>query len=532
MESQRISIKDVVRDAQPLLLELERILEVCDKFQKRTGCVIDESLIFDFEKIKEHKIFATDKDVGLLRICVAGRFSSGKSSFLNDLLEPDLLPVDTGCTTKAITRICYGPQKKFFYRNELISHDGYNKLVRDKQENFKITLPIPFLKGLVISDVPGFDPPKGADVDAKLSLNEMLNADVVFLLCHKSGGSNPQNQKVFLKTFLEKKQRKIPIYLIISQLSGRTSSSVNENARNRILIGIKNDLESMGIVPEDVFFFAIKHYLLKCNEDHQLFIENEKKRITDTIGKICQKHSDTVNRRIKFTIKELEQQFMQSLRGLSNKIKKHHNSWKTSYLELSPKLKKYDFVLKQNKGNLCEEFCCSMENYLNYISKLLGNVKFCYLFTNEGIFFDNHYINVNGDWKTEWKKQRENIESYVKCLPSYLQKYFRLPDSLIHEGHIPFDSKSYPRKIWNVEIKETYNDDWTGNEGDKGRLLKCVSKNNSEIRTVWKDKIKAHLEKRKMDFYDVVDRAYVIKDQEINKFESAYTELLKLDNLV
>lgn len=531
MESQRISIKDVVHDAQPLLLELERILEVCDKFQKRTGCVIDESLIFDFKKIKEHKIFATDKDVSLLRVCVAGRFSAGKSSFLNDLLEPELLPVDSGRTTKAITRICYGPKRSFVYGGKSISHDEYNKLVQEKQEDFKITLPIPFLKGLVISDVPGFDPPKDANVDAKLSLNEMLNADVVLLLCHKSDGSNPQNQKDFLKTFLEKNQRKIPIYLIISKLSG-PPSSVNENARNRILIGVKNDLESMGIVPEDVFFFARKYYLSKCKEDHQLFIENEKKRITDTIEKIYQKHSDTVNRRIKSKIKELEQLFMQSLREFSNKIKKHHNSWKASYLECSSELKNYDFVLKQNKGNLCEEFCCSMENYLNYMSKLLGNVKFCYLFTNEGIIFDNHYINVNGDWQTEWKKQRENIESYVKCLPSYLQKYFRLPDSLIHEEHIPFDSKSYPRKIWNVEIKETYNDDWTGNEGDKGRLLKCVYKNNSEIRTVWRDKIKAHLEKRKMDFYDVVDRAYVIKNQEINKFESAYTELLKLDNLV
>ena len=272
--------------------------------------------------------------------------------------------------------------------------------------------------------------------------------------------------------------------------------------------------------------------MLKCKEDHQLFIENEKKRITNTIGKIFQKHSDTVNRRLKFKIRELEQLFMRSLREFSNKIKKHHNSWKASYLECSSELKNYDFVLKQDKGTLCEEFCCSMENYLNYIAKSLGNVKFCYLFTNEGFIFDNHYINFNGNWKSEWKKQRENIESYVKCLPSYLQKYFRLPDSLIHEESIPYDFKSYPRKIWNVEIKETYNDDLTGNGSDKGRLLKCVYKNNSEIRTIWKDRIKAHLEKRKKDFYDIVERAYIIKDQEINKFESAYTEFSKLDNLV
>ncbi|WP_406538351.1 dynamin family protein [Fibrobacter sp.] len=531
MESQRINVKDVVHEAQPLLLELDRILEMCDKFQKKTGCVLDESLIIDFEKLKEHKIFATDKDVGLLRVCVAGRFSAGKSSFLNDLLEPELLPVDSGRTTKAITRICYGPKRSFVYGGKSISHDEYNKLVQEKQEDFKITLPIPFLKGLVISDVPGFDPPEGVHVDAELSQSEMLNADVVFLLCHKSDGSIPKNQEDFLKKLLEKKQRKISLYLIISKLSG-PASTVNENARDRILRSIKNDLERIGIVPEDVFFFASKSYLLKCKEDHQLFIENEKKRITNTIGKIFQKHSDTVNRRLKFKIRELEQLFMRSLREFSNKIKKHHKSWKASYLECSSELKNYDFVLKQDKGTLCEEFCCSMENYLNYIAKSLGNVKFCYLFTNEGFIFDNHYINFNGNWKSEWKKQRENIESYVKCLPSYLQKYFRLPDSLIHEESIPYDFKSYPRKIWNVEIKETYNDDLTGNGSDKGRLLKCVYKNNSEIRTIWKDRIKAHLEKRKKDFYDIVERAYIIKDQEINKFESAYTEFSRLDNLV
>ena len=123
MESQRINVKDVVHEAQPLLLELDRILEMCDKFQKKTGCVLDESLIIDFEKLKEHKIFATDKDVGLLRVCVAGRFSAGKSSFLNDLLEPELLPVDSGRTTKAITRICYGPKRSFVYGGKSISHD-------------------------------------------------------------------------------------------------------------------------------------------------------------------------------------------------------------------------------------------------------------------------------------------------------------------------------------------------------------------------------------------------------------------------
>ena len=147
----------IVSEARPLYLEIERILNVCEKFERQTGLKMDEMLTFDIKKMRENSIFDESQEKALLRVCLAGNFSSGKSSFLNELLEEELLPVALKDTTKGATRIHYSTNRTFKKDHQPISYEKYCKDVQ-KDGNFEISMPVPFLRNLVISDVPGFDP--------------------------------------------------------------------------------------------------------------------------------------------------------------------------------------------------------------------------------------------------------------------------------------------------------------------------------------------------------------------------------------
>ena len=249
---------------------------------------------------------------------------------------------------------------------------------------------------------------------------------------------------------------------------------------------------------------------------------------------MADKHHSVATQRIKSKITILEQEFMQSLYKLSNQIQMYHNKWKRDFLENNSDLKKFPFAIGRDKRELCEAFCRDTEILLQRVSHSLGKVKFCYLFKNPGTFFDfcsNYYININ-NWKEEWSEQRQIINNHIETIPNIYRKYFVLPQTVIHEEHIPQKKEGLKTYIFGIKIEETFNNDTFGNSDDQSSLRRRVDNYNKEIRDAWKEKISIHLAKRKADFYKVIDEAFKTKAQEIEKFEIAYTELSALDNLV
>ena len=123
-----------------------------------------------------------------LRVAVFGQFSSGKSLFLNTILEqPDLLPHDLTPTTRVITELVYGDESEVavLYRdgsmNEKMSMDEYARL--EEVENIKkafVKIPCEILKQVTFIDTPGLGDPDYLPLD--LIYEEIPAADVVVLL--------------------------------------------------------------------------------------------------------------------------------------------------------------------------------------------------------------------------------------------------------------------------------------------------------------------------------------------------------------
>ena len=531
-------VAKIVSEARPLYLEIDRILNVCEKFERQTGLKMDEMLTFDIKKMRENSIFDESQEKALLRVCLAGNFSSGKSSFLNELLEEELLPVALKDTTKGATRIHYSTNRTFKKDHQPISYEKYCKDVQ-KDGNFEISMPVPFLRNLVISDVPGFDPPhsdkndgakKNATADEEVSRKEMDNADVLIWLCKMSEGTMTQKGCQFLENYKKGKKSVPPLYLVITHCDSIESEEQEE--RNRVANKLHKQLEKIGFKPESTFFFSRKKMMEKegSSNEHKEFILDEQIRLKETIAEMAQKHHSLATRRINSKIKFLEQTFMQSLYELSSQIQLHRKKWLREYLENNEELKKYPSIINKDRKGLCAAFDRKKGILLDIIDKALAKVKFCYLFKKDGYFFDNYYININ-NWKEEWVLQRQFINNHIGTIPNIYQKYFTLPQTVIHEDHIPEKKENWTTHLFGIKVEETYNDDTFGNSGESGSLRRKVDNCNKAIRNAWKEKISSHLERRTLDFNNALDKAFEIKERETEKFENAFAEFSLLDNL-
>jgi GTP-binding protein EngB required for normal cell division len=104
-----------------------------------------------------------------ISIAVLGRFKAGKSSFLNDLIQRDLLPVGVIPVTTVITEIIYGPEERALVRfadghGEEVPVDAIGSFISENEnpENQKqvsrVTVKLPTLErfaGLRFVDTPG-----------------------------------------------------------------------------------------------------------------------------------------------------------------------------------------------------------------------------------------------------------------------------------------------------------------------------------------------------------------------------------------
>lgn len=169
-------------------------------------------------------------------VAFCGVFSSGKSSIINYLLDlKDFsLPVGVNPVTKLVTRISYGPQRKFYYFKDggkyALSENKFCKIVLG-QEKIKIPsneicieLPAKILKNnVVFLDTPGFEDEMGGELEA-MSRKAVLDADfVVFCMCALQLG------KMFEKEFIAELEESIGRYALV--ITRMDSIYTKENER-------------------------------------------------------------------------------------------------------------------------------------------------------------------------------------------------------------------------------------------------------------------------------------------------------------
>lgn len=134
-----------------------------------------------------------------VRVAVVGDFSSGKSSFINSILQDrTLCPERADPTTSLVTTFTYGPDECILQHHAdgraiAVSRDQYATLVQTPQDAsapayFTVQIPHPLLKGLVLVDTPGFNN-RANPADSQITTGIMKDADAFFYLVDANTGT-------------------------------------------------------------------------------------------------------------------------------------------------------------------------------------------------------------------------------------------------------------------------------------------------------------------------------------------------------
>lgn len=167
---------------------------------------------------------------------VLGEFSAGKSSFLNRLLETNLLPVSVLPSTATVTRIAYGQDRTVVVEygsgdNETIPYDEYVRLqqaaklqepaVLDRVRRIRearISLDRPVLQHFHLVDTPGFN--HDAVMDEK-TLEVLGQADIVFWIADYTAVAKESEAGILERI----RGRGIPAWLVVNKGDLQVGSS-------------------------------------------------------------------------------------------------------------------------------------------------------------------------------------------------------------------------------------------------------------------------------------------------------------------
>ena len=209
-------------------------------------------------------------------ISVTGRFSAGKSSFLNSVFNINL-PVDVEATTAIPTYITYYDKLHKGITNWFKSDGNYmlvnsifgNKVMKTKfldnlkKENLK-NFPIPIsvllnyfvismknsiLNNKVIIDTPGIDPSdkKGFDNDEKITQESLALSNIVFWVMDIDDGDLSSISKEFLEKNINEEQQ---LVIIINKTDKKPPSEVN-----KVVEKVKQTIKKSNIKTNNVKFF-------------------------------------------------------------------------------------------------------------------------------------------------------------------------------------------------------------------------------------------------------------------------------------
>lgn len=148
------------------------------------------------------KLKALAKEIGKtnsLKVAVVGNFNSGKSSFINSLIEEEVCVVGVNPTTSSVTRFSKSETEQIFLmkngkRDEVISREDFKDLTCHKVLNdesfyeFEYLLPkFPF-EDIELFDTPGFNNSKHIDDDMN-TMTIAKKTDIILFLMDINKGN-------------------------------------------------------------------------------------------------------------------------------------------------------------------------------------------------------------------------------------------------------------------------------------------------------------------------------------------------------
>jgi tRNA U34 5-carboxymethylaminomethyl modifying GTPase MnmE/TrmE len=148
-----------------------------------------------------------NRDLVDLKVLVLGEFNSGKSSFINSILQEEVCPVGVKPNTHRFTNVSYGERLKFLHGQQEISYREYISLVQAPavmdivRDGLNIKSPAAILKGICLVDTPGLSNPLQNQQGDDWVLTQLPISDIAFLIvnAHDRSGIfhslNTLNQK-------------------------------------------------------------------------------------------------------------------------------------------------------------------------------------------------------------------------------------------------------------------------------------------------------------------------------------------------
>lgn len=361
-------------------------LSTYDKYYKQIIDIHNKLLIF-LKYINNPK----------LKIGIIGSFSSGKSTFINSLLNETICTEKVNPSTSCISIITYKRylEKTLFSRiyennkKEEISLKEYQDLVvhnyeeeskagETKKYKFLVEHNNELLSDLILYDTPGFNNEENS-FDEKITYDALKSCDVVFWIQDINKGGIDKTSIETIKTLKNDNELK-EIYLIFNKADIK-----DPTARKKIISNIPEDQKSLF---KDIFTYSA----LKVKENNNEFIQ-EKNKITDLF-----KDLHNIKKKI---IEKQKKNFKDSLNYVDEKLitlkKQNDIVNKTKYLN-----NLYESINALNKIIL--DFFTDEkvnDNQLNLLNENINKLKY-YIYINfhtsdyiEKKFKKNNHLKIN-----------------------------------------------------------------------------------------------------------------------------------------
>ena len=272
-------------------------------------------LYFDFEYIysRFYDFLLFDKLIGKNIVALGGGFSSGKSSFLNNLMGKSLLPAKINPSTSVPTYLISGEEANAFGINEFdakvpltfsdikaIAHgfgasddegaDGEGITLGHLLRSLFIATPLVTYKHIAFLDTPGYSKADSVSyssrTDEKIARVQLNSSSNILWFVPADAGIISSEDIDFLQNL----DRDIPKLIIIT----KADKAPNPAALNEMKEKVKSALDIRGIPYEDVLTFtmrknfdcdggAVKDYLSKLdrNQTQADFAHSFKKLFVD-----------------------------------------------------------------------------------------------------------------------------------------------------------------------------------------------------------------------------------------------------------
>ena len=279
MKRQFDLLKNITRysETADLSVDLSQIEEIIfkklpEEIKKNAPSNFPE-LYFEFKQ--EYERFKTfilyDKLIGKNVVALGGGFSSGKSTFLNSMMDCEILPSDITPSTSVPAYLIYGDKEEVYAINTfeskiamqtedvmLLSH-GFGRNDSSEQEitlghllsNMFISTPNQRFRNLVMLDTPGYSKAEtagySARTDAKIAHTQLNSANFILWFVQADEGTVKDSDIKFIKSLHET----IPKLIIVNK-----ADNVQPDEIGIVVEKIKDTLNMKGIKYVDVLTYS------------------------------------------------------------------------------------------------------------------------------------------------------------------------------------------------------------------------------------------------------------------------------------